>query len=123
MTGQEIASIQNAIENAGLISTKYPKKLEIKIPRAKFPGVYLSMPTDGKSFKLQVYFQQIGLAFIEKLNVRGYVMNGDDMSKTFSLTEVKGVPTEEEIAEYLNQAMENVVNIGIVRAQVPEMVA
>ena len=54
MTGQEIASIQDAIQNAGLTSTKYPKRLEIKIPRAKFPGIYLSIPTDGKSFKLQV---------------------------------------------------------------------
>ncbi|MDA3890193.1 MAG: hypothetical protein PF517_00860 [Salinivirgaceae bacterium] len=123
MTGQEIDSIQDAIQNAGLNGTKYPKKVEIKIPRAKFPGIYLSIPTDGKSFKLQVYFQQIGIAFIEKLNIRGYVLTGDDMNKFFSLTEVKGIPTEEKIAEYLSQAMESVVNVGIVREKVPELVA
>ena len=34
--------------------------------------------------------------------------------------EVKGIPTEDDIAEYLGQAMKDVVNIGIVRA--PELI-
>lgn len=121
MTGQEISSIQDAIKMVGLSSTKFPKKLEIRIPRAKFPGIYLSIPTDGKSFELQVYFQQVGIAFIEKLSIKPDTLSGDDMSKTFSLAKVKGMPSEEEMVEHLNKALESVVEIGIVRAQVPEM--
>ncbi|MBI9066968.1 MAG: hypothetical protein JEZ09_06725 [Salinivirgaceae bacterium] len=120
MTGQEIVSIQDAIQNAGLNSTKYPKKIEIKIPRARFPGMYLSIPTDGKSFKLQVYCHQASFSFLGKLNTRGYKVDTVDLDKTFSIKEVKGVPSEEEIGDFLNQAMKDVVNIGIVRAPEPE---
>lgn len=121
MTGQDIASIQDAIKNAGLSSTKFPKKIEIKIPRAKFPGIYLSIPTEGKSFKLQVYCHQSSFAFMGKLKTIGYAIANIDLDRTFSIKEVKGIPAEEEITEYLNQAMEDVVTIGIVRA--PELVA
>jgi len=116
MTGQEVTSIQDAIQNSGLSSTKFPKKLEIKIPRAKFPGIYLSIPTDGKSFKLQVYCHQASFAFIDKLNTRGYTVANVDLDKTFSIKEVKGIPTEDDIAEYLSQAMKDVGTIGIVHA-------
>ena len=121
MTGQEVASIQDAIQNAGLTSTKFPKKIEIKIPRAKFPGIYLSIPTSGKSFKLQVYFQQVGIAFIDKLNIKPDALSGDDMHQTFSLNEVKGMPSEEELVELLNDAKEKVVELGIVRAEAPQI--
>ena len=120
MTGQEVISIQDAIQNLGFSSTKFPKKLEIKIPRAKFPGIYLSIPTEGKSFKLQVYCHPASFAFIGKLNTRGYTVANIDLAKAFSIKEVKGIPNEDEIAEYLSQAMIDVVNIGIVRA--PELI-
>jgi hypothetical protein len=118
MTEQEIVGVDNALETVGLVYNKFPKKIEVKIPRAKFPGIYLCIPTDGKSFKLQVYCHQSSFAFIDKLNTRGYVMTNADLDKIFSLNEVKGIPTEEEIVEYLNQALEEVVTIGIVRATV-----
>jgi hypothetical protein len=120
MTVQEIASIQGAIENAGLTSTKFTKKIEIKIPRAKFPGMYLCIPTDGKSFKLQVYCHQASFPFFDKLKTRKYTITNVDLDKVFSLSEVKGIPKEEEITAHLNNALEKVVNIGIVRA--PELV-
>jgi len=115
MTEQEIASVQNALKVVGLSSTKFPKKIEVRIPRAKFPGIYLSIPTDGKSFKLQVYCHQSSFAFIDKLNTKGYVISNADLDRVFSITEVKGIPTEEEIVEYLDTALIEVVNIGIVR--------
>lgn len=121
MTKEEIVDLKGAVEAYGLACTKFPKKLEIKIPRAKFPGIYLSIPTDSKSFKLQVYFNQMGIAFLEKLNYRSYTLAGDDMHKTFSLTETKGLPSNEELNDYLNSALNEVVNIGIVRE--PELVS
>jgi len=120
MTKEEIVDLKGVVEELGLGCTKFPKKLEIRIPRAKFPGIYLSIPTDGKSFKLQVYLNQTGLAFLEKLNCRPYTITGDDMHKTFSITETKGIPSHEEINDYLNAALNEVVNIGIVRE--PELV-
>lgn len=120
MTKEEIIDLKGVVEAYGLVCTKFPKKLEIRIPRAKFPGIYLSIPTDGKSFKLQVYFNQMGIAFLDKLNYRSYALAGDDMHKTFSLAEVKGIPTKEEINDYLDAALNEVVSIGIVRE--PELV-
>lgn len=122
MTEQEVESVVSAIESLELVVKKFPKKLEIKIPRARFPGIYLSIPIDGKSFKLQVYCHQASFAFIDKLNTRGYKMIDVDLDKTFAIKEVKGIPSEEEIVDYLTQALLDVVTIGIVRPIVTEMV-
>ncbi|MDA3890194.1 MAG: hypothetical protein PF517_00865 [Salinivirgaceae bacterium] len=119
MTEQEIVSMGNAIENAGLAFTKFPKKLEIKFPKAKYPGMYLSIPTDVKSFKLQVYCHQASFGFMDKLNLRGYKLETGGLHQSFAIKEVKGIPTEEEVAEYLIQGLETAITIGIVRA--PEL--
>lgn len=119
MTEQEIATMQSALEVVGLSNSKFPKKIEIRIPKARFPGMYLSIPTDGKSFKLQVYCHQSSFAFIDKLITKGYVITNVDLDRVFSLKEVKGIPTEEEVVDYLKQGLEDVVNIGIVRAPAP----
>lgn len=115
MTTEEIKGIQNAIESAGLKSKKFPKKIEINIPKAKFPGIYLSIPLNVKSFKLQVYCHQSSFAFVEKLNTKGYKIENVDLDKAFAIKEVKGIPTQEEIESYLNEALVEVINIGIVR--------
>jgi hypothetical protein len=115
MTVQEIADMQNAIKTVGLNFTKFPKKIEIRLPKAKYPGIYLSIPTDLKSFKLQVYFHQSSFAFVDKLNTKGYVLGGSELDKTFSIKEVKGIPTEEEVVEYINAGLEEAAKIGIVR--------
>lgn len=122
MTSQEIECIQHALETVGLVYNKFPKKIEIKIPKAKYPGIYLCIPTDGRSFKLQVYFQQIGIAFIEKLNTRGFVLAGDDMSKSINLTELKNVPLDEELIDILNAGLEKTTKIGVAKVAVPELV-
>lgn len=115
MTNQEVAGIQDAIENIGLKSNKFPKKIEIRIPKAKFPGIYLSIPTDAKQFKLMVYCHQSSFAFLDKLNTRGYKVTDVNLDKAFAIKEVKSIPTGDEVENYLKEALDEVVNIGIVR--------
>lgn len=117
MTEQEIASIQNAIKTTGLNFVKFPKKIEIRFPKAKYPGIYLLIPTDLKSFKLQVYCHQTSVGFLDKLNLRGYEIGGGDLHKTFPLKDVKGIPSEEEVIGYLDEALEKAALIGIVRVE------
>ena len=71
------------------------------------------------SYRIKNIGMQNVFAFIDKLNTRGYAEGTADLDRTFSIKEVKGIPTEEEIEAYLTQALEDVVSIGIVRA--PEM--
>jgi len=114
MTKEEIAEIRDAIEEVGLSSTKLPKKLELKIPRVKYPGVYLNIPTDLKSFKIQVYIHYASFGFLDKINTKGYNTTLSDLYKTIFIKEVKGIPSKEEVEDYLKQALEDIKGLGIV---------
>lgn len=119
MTEQEITELKSAIETVGLTFTKYPKKIEIKIPKVKYPGVYFQIPTDLKSFKLQVFFHQTSISYFEKIKTKGFNTAGEDLSRTIFLNEVKGIPCEAEIEGFLTQALETVKKLGIAHA--PEL--
>jgi len=107
MTEQEIADVKSAIETVGLTFTKYPKKLEIRIPKVKYPGVYFQIPTDLKSFKLQVFFHQTSIVYFEKIKTKGYNIVAEDLSRTIYLNEIKGIS---------NKALEAVKVLGIANA-------
>lgn len=121
MTATEIATIKDAIKACGLQATKFPKKIEIRIPKAKYPGVYFNIPLDVKSFKIQVYFHQTSFVFFEKVDIKGLTVGGDDLHKTINIIEYKGIPKEEEeITEYLNQALEKAEELNLMA--VPSLV-
>lgn len=124
MTKEEIATVKEAAEAVGLSCSKFPKKLEIKIPKVKYPGVYFSIPTDIKSFKVQMYFHQTSFGFFDKANTLGYTTSEEALYKTIFLNEVKGIPTKEDMEQYLNQALEQAKQIGVVSVPVvPELQA
>jgi len=115
MTQEEIERIQNAIKTTGLKSTKFPKKIEVRIPNAKYPGFYLLIPTDTKSFKLQVFCHQTSMPFLEKLNLKGYALTEEKLHFTFSLIEKKGIPAEDELTSLLEQGLESMVSIKLIK--------
>ncbi len=100
-------------------STKYPKKIEIRIPRAKYPGIYFNIPTDLKSFKISISFHHTSIVYFEKIKTKGYNIASEDLSRTIYLNEIKGIPAKEDIEEYLNQALESVKTLGIVHVPQP----
>ncbi len=114
MTKEDIAEVRNAINEVGLNCTKFPKRLEVRIPKVKYPGVYFSIPTDIKSLKIQVYFHQTSFSYFEKIKTTGYTVGGEDLFKIIYLNEVKGIPAQEEIEEYLKEALEKAKSLGIV---------
>ncbi len=123
MTKEEIEELKNVIKELGLNCTKFPKRLEVRIPKVKFPGVYLSIPTDTKSLKLMVYFHQTSFSYLEKIKTTGYTLGGEDLFKTISISEVKGIPAKEETEEYLRQALDKIKSLGIIHVaekQIPE---
>lgn len=114
MTKEQIADVREAVEAVGLTCSKFPKKLEIRIPKVKFPGVYLNIPTDLKSFKVQMYFHQTSFGFFDKVNTIGFTTGEADLYKTIHLNEVKGIPSKEEMKQHLNQAIEQAKKIGVI---------
>lgn len=114
MTKEEIVTVKETAEAMGLACSKFPKKLEIRIPKVKFPGVYLNIPTNIKSFKVLMYFHQTSFGFFDKVKTTGLTIEEEALSKTISLNEVKGIPTKEDMEIRIQEALDQAKEIGVI---------